>query len=491
LNHAAGVNINANLSWTGGDPDPGDTVLYDIYFGTMSPPPKLVSNQSSISFDPGTMNYDTTYYWKIVSWDNHGASTVGSVWDFTTENEMNNPPYLPSDPQPANHAANIDIDADLSWNGGDPDPGDTVTYDVCFGTTNPPPKVVSNQSTTNYDPSAMIYDTTYYWKIIAWDNHDASTQGSVWDFTTMNEPNNPPYSPSNPSPSDGATNIDIIIELSWTGGDPDADDVTYDIYFGTTSPPIKVVANQSTSSYNPGTLEYLTTYYWKIVSWDSHGLSTSGDIWNFITRTKPNNPPYIPSDPSPTDGAIAVVVDSLLSWTGGDPDEGDTITYDIYFGTESAPPKLVSNHTSSSYQPATLQGNTTYYWKIIAWDDHDTSASGPIWSFTTEILGDTTPPTVQITKPEKAIYIRNDKVLPFITALVFFAIDVQVTASDNESGIGLVEFYIDDELKANDSTAPYSWTWSEKSLFLYTLKVIVYDNAGHHTSKEITVWKFF
>ena len=102
----------------------------------------------------------------------------------------------------------------------------------------------------------------------------------------------------------------------------------------------------------------------------------------------------------------------------------DTVTYDIYFGTTSPPPKLVSNHTDSSYQPATLQGNTTYYWKIIAWDNHGASTPGSTWSFTTEILGDITPPVVQITKPEKAIYIRNDKVLPFITPLVFFAIDV-------------------------------------------------------------------
>ena len=51
-----------------------------------------------------------------------------------------------------NHATNVDVTMDLSWNGGDPDPGDTVTYDVCFGTTNPPPKVVSNQSATTYNP---------------------------------------------------------------------------------------------------------------------------------------------------------------------------------------------------------------------------------------------------------------------------------------------------------------------------------------------------
>jgi hypothetical protein len=491
INHATGVSIIANLGWMGGDPDAGDTVLYDVYFGTTTPPPKVVSNQSGTFYDAGTMNYQTTYYWKIVAWDNHGASASSPDWDFTTENEVNNPPYLPSDPFPLNHATNVDISADLSWNGGDPDPGDTVTYDVYFGTTSPPPKVVSNQSGISYNPGTMNYQTTYYWKIIAWDNHDASTQGSLWDFTTIEETNNPPYAPSNPSPEDGSTNVDITVNLGWTGGDPDGDTVTYDVYFGTTSPPTKVVSNQSATTYNPGTLGYTTTYYWKIIAWDNHGVSTEGSIWQFTTEAEPNNPPYTPDNPSPANEATSVDVDTDLSWTGGDPDTGDIVTYDVYFGTTSPPPKLVSNHTSSSYQPATLQENTTYYWKIVAWDNHGASTLGAIWSFTTETTGDTTPPIVNINKPEKAIYFRNNKILPFIITLVFFAIDVEVGASDNDSGIAKVEFYIDDQYKANDTSAPYSWTWSEKSLFFYTLKVSAYDNAGHRADKEITVWKFF
>ncbi len=191
------------------------------------------------------------------------------------------------------------------------------------------------------------------------------------------------------------------------------------------------------------------------------------------------------------DGATAVDVDTLLSWTGGDPDQDDTspmiFTLEHHLLLRNSSVIIQTLRTNQT----TLQGNTTYYWKIIAWDNHGASTPGSTWSFTTEILGDITPPVVQITKPEKAIYIRNDKVLPFITPLVFFAIDVQVSASDNESGIALVEFYVDDTLKANDTTAPYTWTWSERSLFRHFLKVIVYDNAGHKTEKETEVWKFF
>ena len=239
-------------------------------------------------------------------------------------------------------------------------------------------------------------------------------------------------------------------------------------------------------------MEYTTTYYWKIIAWDSHSASTEGLTWQFTTIDEPNNPPYTPDDPSPANGATDVGINTtVVSWTGGDPDTGDTVTYDVYFGTTNPPPKLVNNQTSHSYQPATFQENTTYYWKIVAWDNHGASTAGAIWSFTTETLGDTTLPIVNIIKPEKAIYFRNNKIIPFITTLVFFAIDIDIAASDNDSGIAKVEFYVDDQYKANDTSTPYSWTWSEKGLFVYTLKVIAYDNAGNRASKDITVWKFF
>ena len=100
----------------------------------------------------------------------------------------NNPPYTPYNPSPSNHATGVSIYADLSWSGGDPDAGDTVTYDVYFGTSSSPPPVSNDQSATTYDPGTLSYSTTYYWKIVATDNHGASTIGDRWDFTTGIEP---------------------------------------------------------------------------------------------------------------------------------------------------------------------------------------------------------------------------------------------------------------------------------------------------------------
>jgi endonuclease/exonuclease/phosphatase family metal-dependent hydrolase len=62
------------------------------------------------------------------------------------------------------------------------------TYDVAFGTSNPPNVVSTDQSTTTYTPSAALaYATTYYWQITA-KGAGGSTAGPVWSFTTIAAP---------------------------------------------------------------------------------------------------------------------------------------------------------------------------------------------------------------------------------------------------------------------------------------------------------------
>ena len=98
---------------------------------------------------------------------------------------VNTPPNMPSNLTPANQAVDVS-DFTLSWSGGDPDPGDTITYDVYFGVNSPPPLVSSQQSMATYVPSVAITalsGTRYYWQVVATDSHGASTEGPGWEFT--------------------------------------------------------------------------------------------------------------------------------------------------------------------------------------------------------------------------------------------------------------------------------------------------------------------
>ena len=84
-NNTINITINPVLSWSSNDDNPFDTLTYDVYFGATINPSKIINNQKNTTFNPSPLEYNTTYYWKIVVWDNHGGKTEGPIWKFTTE----------------------------------------------------------------------------------------------------------------------------------------------------------------------------------------------------------------------------------------------------------------------------------------------------------------------------------------------------------------------------------------------------------------------
>lgn len=109
-------------------------------------------------------------------------------------------------------------------------------------------------------------------------------------------------------------------------------------------------------------------------------------------------------------------------------------------------------------------------------------------------------PGIEITQPETGIYWRGKKIWPIFEStlltwsksFVIRDIEIIVNANDSTSGVNRVEFYIDDDLEASDSSVPYSWKWTKLNLFSsHIIKTVVYDDAGNSASDEIIVRKFF
>lgn len=101
--------------------------------------------------------------------------------------------------------------------------------------------------------------------------------------------------------------------------------------------------------------------------------------------TVANHAPDVPSAPQPANGQLNVSLNPTLSWTSADLDY-DQVFYDVYLEAGDNTPDLLAfdDLTALTFSPGTLDGNTTYFWKIIARDEHDAVTEGPVWQFTTD-----------------------------------------------------------------------------------------------------------
>jgi len=189
----------------------GDAVQYEFWFSLAA------HNVIKASYENVRAWYNESTYWDI--------NELDALLVDTNFGPSNEPPYVPGNPNPANNSADVDITADLSWTGGDPDV-DTVYYDIHFGTELNPPLVATSWPSTYYDLCPMEYNTTYYWKIVAHDNHNHSTAGPTWTFSTKSHSNSPPDKPERPSgPSSG--NIGVSYSYSSHAVDRDGDLIYY------------------------------------------------------------------------------------------------------------------------------------------------------------------------------------------------------------------------------------------------------------------------
>ena len=108
-------------------------------------------------------------------------------------------------------------------------------------------------------------------------------------------------------------------------------------------------------------------------------LAACGD--NEDVTSAQNHPPIVPQQPNPADGTVNQDLGERLEWYCYDED-GDPITYDFYIGT-SSPPVLVDTLDTYMYNHERFEYEMTYYWKVVAKDDHGHVISSPVWSFTT------------------------------------------------------------------------------------------------------------
>ncbi|MBL7144044.1 MAG: LamG domain-containing protein [Phycisphaerae bacterium] len=213
----------------------------------------------------------TTYYWRIdeVNDTEPNSPWKGDIWSFSI------PPKTAYFPDPTDGAESVDTNVTLNWTGGFGSKLHTVYFGDNFDD-------VSNaagglpQGTASYSPGELKQAKTYYWRVDEFDAVD-TFKGEVWSFLTQG-------AVTSPSPVKSAVDVTQTPVLTWVPG-VFAD--THEVYFSAdaASLELKGQGNLGAESYEPGQLEWNTTYYWRIDEANNANTASpwTGPLWSFTT----------------------------------------------------------------------------------------------------------------------------------------------------------------------------------------------------------------
>jgi hypothetical protein len=143
---------------------------------------------------------------------------------------------------------------------------------------------------------------TYYWRVDEFDIIE-TYKGDAWSFTTVG-------AVGSPEPANGAVDVTQTPILTWVPG-VFAD--THEVYFGADAASLELTGsgNLGAESFEPGQLEWNTTYYWRVDEANNANADSpwTGPLWSFTT-------------------ANFLIIDDMESYN--DLDEGDPASNRIY-----------------------------------------------------------------------------------------------------------------------------------------------------------------
>ncbi len=335
------------LSWKIGQNEP----THDLYFGADKAAVEagdagvFKGNLTDASFETGALEPSTTYYWRVDEIDAMGTKFVGDVWSFTTtlpglgtaRREIwwnmgggTAVSDLTSNKRYAGPADLIDevpefrTPIDIGDNYGGrlsamlhvPTAGEYTFWvasddssQLFFGATPGKAKVIASvsgwagdnawDSNASQKSETMTLEAGVYFIQALWkeggggDNCSAGWQGPGIPRQVIGGGYLEPFTPlwsSSPSPADSATNVKQTPVLSWVPGVKAAKQA---IYFGTdaaavaaadaTSPLFKGEVGTDVLTFDPGTLDWNTTYYWRVDEVNEAEATSPwvGGVWSF------------------------------------------------------------------------------------------------------------------------------------------------------------------------------------------------------------------
>ena len=315
------------LSWTAGSGAKLHTIFFGDTFDDVNNSAVEGITQAAATYYPGPLELDKTYYWRVDEYD--GAETHrGDVLSFTTiavRGTGLRGDYYTGENFDQFVLTRIDPKIDFVWGDTAPDqalPNNSFsvrwTGDVSAQFTEKysfytitddglrlwvDGKLIIDNWTLHGDTEDsgtidLVAGRSYSIKMEYFENTSGATARLGWQ--SPHTPKQiiptyllwPPLRARDPNPANGAVDVKHNKILKWTAGEHAA---SHQVYFGTDaeallnadtgSPEYKGTKELGDESYDPGLLEWNTTYYWRIdeVNESDSDSPWTGNLWSFTT----------------------------------------------------------------------------------------------------------------------------------------------------------------------------------------------------------------
>ncbi|MBI3111316.1 MAG: fibronectin type III domain-containing protein [Ignavibacteriales bacterium] len=374
---------------------------------------------TSTSQTVGGLANNTTHFWRVRALNAGGASDWSTVWRFTTNVSA---PATPTLVSPSNGSVNQPTTPTLTWN----PVSSADTYRLQVSTSSSFATMLIEDSTitsTSREVGPLSQGTTYSWRVSARNSAGSSTFSSTRTFTTVPPP---PDQPILASPADGATYQPTTLTLSWNAV---SGAQTYRLQVSTSASFASTIVDDSTlsgTSMQVGALATNTQYYWRVRAKNAGGTGPSSNTWSFITTEAAPSPPAAPVLSSPSNGATGVPQSPTLSWSAS----AGATSYQLQVSGTSDFGSLVTDRSGLSSTSSMVEGlaeNTTYHWRVRAYNAGGAGDWSTAWSFTTDLSAPSAP---MLTAPTHgSVDVPTDPVLSWSTSAEAWTYRLQVSTT--------------------------------------------------------------
>ena len=319
------VDPNVVLSWTGGF----GSKLHTVYFGGNFDDVNNAAgglSQGTKTYDPGTLEPDKTYYWRVDEYD-AGQTYKGDVWRFTIAGAGGGVrgDYFKGMNFENHVLSRIDQQIRFSWGDGAPDPAvgfdnfsvrwtgeieSAFTETYTFYTNSDDGirlwvdgrQLINNwtghAATENRGRIDLVAGQTYGFVLEYYEEGGSAVAELSWESPRTPKQFIPqaalslPVKARNARPANGTLNVKQTVILKWDPGEAAA---SHQVYFGTDEeavknanvglPGYKGAVGLGSESFEPGKLKWDTEYFWRIDEVNNLHPDSPwvGNVWSFTT----------------------------------------------------------------------------------------------------------------------------------------------------------------------------------------------------------------